>query len=399
VAASVSAPVDEKPVEEKRAEAAAAASDPWHVFSPTGLAVVNTIGNLCALAAAASHDHIMLRLLAGSSSSAVAAFNLLMPKPLKTHQKTAASWGMAFALLHFVNLGLLLRESQGISFNEEEEDIYEHGFQKFGVTPRQFRTLLNAGAKFVDFAPGQVLAQAGKPVDRVFYVIHGSCVSEREKLTVLEYHQDVFIGELQPSTWRAEYLGCPVLLSKAEDWKDDPCEDEWLIERTEALSKRASGRRSNMRKVLLDGLTEKTGILTELKAGAAWAGTVRAGKDGCRILVWPLGAFACATGADEKLCKSMERIDEMGLASKISSGSGKKALDGYKEMLRLVIGDGRIEPEEKHALHRYRARHAVPDSEHARMLEELGWSMAEYEDGILNKRFKAAFRFGTKAAL
>eukprot|EP00928_Gymnodinium_smaydae_P053075 TRINITY_DN37153_c0_g1_i1.p1 TRINITY_DN37153_c0_g1~~TRINITY_DN37153_c0_g1_i1.p1 ORF type:complete len:514 (+),score=72.95 TRINITY_DN37153_c0_g1_i1:53-1594(+) len=367
-------------------------AEPWHVFSPTALAVLNTVGNLFALAAAASHDHVMLRLLAGTASMSVAAFNVLMPKPLKAHQKTAAAWGIAFATLHFVNLGILLFESQGIVLSEEEEDIYEHGFQKHGVTPRQFRKLLNAGGKFVDFAPGQLIAKANAPVDRVIYVVHGSCVSERlEGLPVLEYHQDVFIGELQPSTWRAQYLGCPILMSDAEDPQVDDLEEEWLIEHADAIAKRKRGRRSNLRKVLQDGLQQKVGSLTQLKVGSAWMGTTRAGSEGCRAIVWPLGAFTCAVGADDKLCKSVENIDEMGLASKLSAGSSRKSLDGYRELLTLVVEDAQIHPLERHALQRYRARHAVPDEEHLRMLKELGWSEAEYNDGILIRKRKSSF--------
>jgi hypothetical protein len=74
-----------------------------------------------------------------------ASFNFLMPKPLKTHQKTAAVWGVAFAALHFTNLALLLRErNHGLHLTDEEEEIYEHGFQSHGVTPRQFTKLLKA---------------------------------------------------------------------------------------------------------------------------------------------------------------------------------------------------------------------------------------------------------------
>ena len=165
-------------------------------------------GNLCALAAAGSHDHVMVRLLSGAAASCVAettsscfrclcimslshqasqtsqwiyeslwinedlkhcsysylflggvyvpplprrlerqvaSFNFLMPKPLKTHQKTAGVWGVAFAALHFANLALLLRErNHGLHLSDEQEEIYERGFQSHGVTPRQFTKLLKA---------------------------------------------------------------------------------------------------------------------------------------------------------------------------------------------------------------------------------------------------------------
>jgi len=363
----------------------------WHEFTPTRLAVVNTVGNLCSLGAAASHDHMLLRLLAGLSSTAVFCFNAFMPKPLKTHQQTAAGWGFAFAILHFVNFGLLLREQHhGVQLSDEEEDIYEHGFQLHGVTPRQFVKLLHAGAKFVDYKPGQHIAEMDKPVDKVSYVVHGSCNAERlQDLTVLEFHQDVFIGKLHPMRYRAEYTGNGVKMKEYEDQSGENWEDEWLIESAEKSARRMRRKRPDVRKLLADGISEKVGHLTEIKAGSAWCSDIRAGADGCRVLEWPLGSFTCAVGSDEKLCSAMEQVDEMSLASKISAGSSRKALDGYKDLLELVILDGRIGPEEKHALHRYRTRHGVPDAAHFQMLSELGWSRAEFEDGILNSKWAA----------
>lgn len=367
-------------------------SDPWHTFSPVGLALVSTVGNLFALAAAASHDHLALRALAGSASCCVFAFNMLMPKPLKLHQKTAGGWGLAFAILHFANFCLLLRESQGVKLSDEEECIYESSFQRFGVTPRQFRMLLNAGAQFKDLAPGEVLVHGGKPVDRVMFVVAGTCGAERDQgVTYLEYHQDVFVGELMPARWRAEYQGCPVLLSQAEEDHDSDWEDQWLIEHAEASARRLKRARPDSRRLLTDSMAQNV-CLTKLQGGSAWAGTVRAGQSGCRVLVWPLGLFTNTVGADDKLCKSMEQIDELGLASKISAGGSRKILNTYRELLELVVADGRIPPEQKHALHRYRSRHAVPDAEHFRMLEKLGWSQGEYDDGILNSKWASVSR-------
>lgn len=367
-------------------------SDPWHTFSPMGLAAVSTVGNLFALAAAASHDHIALRVFAGSSSSFVFAFNMLMPKPLKMHQKTAGAWGFVFAILHFANLFVLLRESQGVQLSDEEEAVYESSFQRFGVTPRQFRHLLNAGAEFKDLAPGEVLAHGGKPVDRVMFVVAGTCRAEREQgIAYLEYHQDVFVGELMPARWRAEYQGCPILLRHADEEHDSDWEDKWLIEHAEASAQRLRRTKPDSRRLLMDGMAQNV-CLTKLQGGSAWVGTVRAGECGCRVLTWPLALFTNKVGADEKLCKSMEKIDELGLASKISAGCSRKMLDTYRELLDLVVADGRIPPEQKHALHRYRARHGIPDAEHFNMLEKLGWSQAEFEDGILNSKWASISR-------
>merc|ERR1740121_2197893 len=86
-------------------------------------------------------------------------------------------------------------------------------------------------------------------------------------------------------------------------------------------------------------------------------------------------------GADSKLCTAMERLDEFGLASKFVAGAGRKALEGYAELLDATICDGRVDGEERHALECYRRRHGVTESDHVRMLAEIGWSEAEFLSG------------------
>ncbi|CAK9042811.1 unnamed protein product [Durusdinium trenchii] len=311
----------------------------------------------------------------------VASFNFCMQKPLKTHQKTAGCWGMAFAILHFANLALLLHEqNHGLHLTDEEEDIYEHGFQSHGVTPRQFAKLLKAGAKFQNYAPGERIVAAGDAVQRVLYVTEGTCVAERAAGVVnIEYHQDVFIGTLWPKAWRSEFLGIPFTNepNTNEDW-----EDSWLIEQAEARGLRNRGTSDDLHALLRSGLEEKTGPLTNVRAGSAWVSDVVAGPEGCRLLEWPLGVFSCAVGADESLCTAFQHVETMGLASKIVKGASRKALEGYKEILRATLSDNMIRPEEKMALDRYRARHGIPDGEHLQMLEGFGWSAEEFRCGM-----------------
>ncbi|CAK8998526.1 Putative phytanoyl-CoA dioxygenase (Phytanic acid oxidase) (Phytanoyl-CoA alpha-hydroxylase) (PhyH) [Durusdinium trenchii] len=275
----------------------------------------------------------------------VASFNFCMQKPLKTHQKTAGCWGMAFAILHFANLALLLHEqNHGLHLTDEEEDIYEHGFQSHGVTPRQFAKLLKAGAKFQNYAPGERIVAAGDAVQRVLYVTEGTCVAERAAGVVnIEYHQDVFIGTLWPKAWRSEFLGIPFTNepNTNEDW-----EDSWLIEQAEARGLRNRGTSDDLHALLRSGLEEKTGPLTNVRAGSAWVSDVVAGPEGCRLLEWPLGVFSCAVGADESLCTAFQHVETMGLASKIVKGASRKALEGYKEILRATLSDNMIRPEE-----------------------------------------------------
>ena len=44
---------------------------------------------------------------------------------------------------------LLHEQNHGLHLTDEEEDIYEHGFQSHGVTPRQFAKLLKASLFYI----------------------------------------------------------------------------------------------------------------------------------------------------------------------------------------------------------------------------------------------------------
>merc|ERR1711972_1124022 len=113
----------------------------------------------------------------------------------------------------------------------------------------------------------------------------------------------------------------------------------------------------------------------------------KAGPHGCRLMVWPERRLAVAVGTEEKLAEALQQVDAMGLASKISAGCGRKNLEGYKELLELALANGIFDPMEKKALHRFRARHRIPDTEHLRILKELGWTQEDYEDGMLNTKW------------
>jgi len=319
-----------------------------------------------------------------------------MPKPLKTHQCTAAGWGMVFACLHFVNLAWLLHEqSHRISLSEEEEDIYEHGWQNCGVTPRQFQKLLKAGAEVREVAPGALVCEEDRPVDRLYYVIEGSCQGVRgaHRTVVMEYPEGVFLGELRPQTWRAEFIGCGKSLNaitEQEQSEEAELEEAWLLDHTKAVS--SHSRKRSMRATLSAGLQERMGSTTKICSGSAWTSSMAAGPGGCKLLTWPLGAFTCVVGAEEKLCEAIERMDEMSLAYKVCAGAKERYSEGYRELLECVVADGRIDPAERHALNRYRVRHSIPAHVHTAMLLDLGWTEAEYHEGILNSAWSSMLR-------
>jgi len=282
---------------------------------------------------------------------------------------------------------LMYEQSHGVQLTDEEEDIYEHGFLRFGVTPRQFSMLLRQNPQFIDFKPGEVIVIQGKPVDRVMYVVHGTCIAKHypSMTSAFEAHQDAFLGELEPKSWRAVYVGVNDSPKTTEQMDQE--EETWLIENASSVAKRARCRKNDDIRTMLSEEKARMGRRTQLMIGSAWENQITAGPEGCRILAWPLGSFAYAVGSDEKLCGAMEKIDEMSTAAKFVSGASNVAVDGYRDILEGTLCDGVVHAKERHALSRYRTRHGINDATHTRILTEIGWTNDEFIQGVQAHRW------------
>ena len=57
----------------------------------------------------------------------------------------------------------------------------------------------------------------------------------------------------------------------------------------------------------------------------------------------------------------------------------------YKGMLARALDDGFISGLEKRTLRLYRESHGIREEEHRRLLDELGWTEQEYDDGVLHQ--------------
>merc|ERR1712048_150917 len=111
--------------------------------------------------------------------------------------------------------------------------------------------------------------------------------TEAANIILFEYHQDVFLGELEPQVWRSEWEGT-LETPKTKEELDD-AEEAWLIEHAGTLAKRVRGRRAHdIRTMLGDSLDQRGTQCTKLVIGAAWENQTVAGPDGCRVISWPL---------------------------------------------------------------------------------------------------------------
>eukprot|EP00931_Biecheleriopsis_adriatica_P074784 TRINITY_DN48782_c0_g1_i1.p1 TRINITY_DN48782_c0_g1~~TRINITY_DN48782_c0_g1_i1.p1 ORF type:complete len:490 (+),score=112.62 TRINITY_DN48782_c0_g1_i1:43-1470(+) len=388
-----------QPTPEKQKEAQPM---PWHVFSPLQLAGVSTVANLCNLTAGFAHDHMFVRLFAGSAASLTAAFNFLMPKPLKQHQWTAGLWATAFATLHFANVAWLLHEHQhSVHLTQEESDIYDAGFQTHGVTPRQFGEIVHMKGKvFRNCEPGELIVKEGDAVDQIVYIVQAGDKlpvsrldrnpdTAADEVVLGELPQHCFVGILMPEHWRATEMSTEPPKQDLGAYMDDSLKQKAAANASKAdamgsmrmFKKQADLHGKSLKDVLLEGVEEAGLVTTELLEGNRWNYSVHAGESGCRIMQWPLKEFAAVVGKDEKLVDAMNDFALTSLAHKLSSGSDRAGEEAYQDLLKIAVLDGRIQPEEKVALRRHRIRHKISDVEHEQILRKIGWTVQEYNDG------------------
>ena len=127
-----------------------AGGDDWGMW-------VNNLGALATLAAFSMQDLLTLRSLSIAGQICGIAFCFTRDPPLWN----PIFWQSIFLTVNVVNLVSLLREQYGtFAFNREEQDVFERVFVPNGVTPAQFRRLLEA-ARWRTVGPGHLVSIEG----------------------------------------------------------------------------------------------------------------------------------------------------------------------------------------------------------------------------------------------
>jgi CRP-like cAMP-binding protein len=85
------------------------------------------------------------------------------------------------------------RERRGVSFSEEEQELYETLFQRF--SPVEFMRLLRVG-RWVDADAGAVLTVQGEPVDDLILISSGRASVDVGGACVAHLRAGEFVGEM-----------------------------------------------------------------------------------------------------------------------------------------------------------------------------------------------------------
>ena len=98
-------------------------------------------------------------------------------KPQKQQQqpRSPAFWNLAFIAVNLRRLTqLVLAEQTCITLDADEQKLYESAFAPYGVTLRDFSTLLReASSQWREFEANEVILKEGDPMPLLYYVVDG----------------------------------------------------------------------------------------------------------------------------------------------------------------------------------------------------------------------------------
>lgn len=148
------------------------------------------IASLLTMAAYLLKDILWLRLLTILSCIAGIAFNYYVPA---TPLWTVIYWNLLFAAINIVQIAIIIRERSGISFTDEEKELYQTLFKHFA--PFEFMKLMRI-AKWSVANSGDILAYEQQPIDLVMLIYNGRALVTSKGVEVARLKDGNFIGEV-----------------------------------------------------------------------------------------------------------------------------------------------------------------------------------------------------------
>ncbi len=135
-------------------------------------------------------DILWLRLLTVLACICGIVFNYFVPA---TPLWVVIYWNLLFMAINIVQIGIIFKERNEVSFTEEEKELYETLFKNFA--PFEFMKLLRVG-DWLEAKKDQLLAIEEKPLDQVMLIYNGLVNVESAGQTLAQLKDGSFIGEM-----------------------------------------------------------------------------------------------------------------------------------------------------------------------------------------------------------
>jgi len=135
-------------------------------------------------------DILLLRLLAIVSGVLGLVYNYFLPEgPLWL----VIFWLFVFLLINLVRVVMLFLERRGVSFTDEERELYQTLFRNFA--PVEFMKVMRL-ARWRDSTGDELLATENAPLDELKLIYNGEVAVERQGQEIARVKDGTFIGEM-----------------------------------------------------------------------------------------------------------------------------------------------------------------------------------------------------------
>ena len=116
-----------------------------------------------------SPNILTLRLLSVLSSTSALSFNLWK------RMLSPVFWNLTFITVNLSRIAqLLLANKDSVTLDANEQRLYELGFMRYGVSLRDYATLLReAGGEWREYAADEEIVREGDPMPLLWYVVEG----------------------------------------------------------------------------------------------------------------------------------------------------------------------------------------------------------------------------------
>eukprot|EP00808_Paulinella_micropora_P017232 g77730.t1 len=280
------------------------------------------IANGFALLAMGSQDMLNLRTFMILGNLCGIAYNLAQSPPLLP----PVCWGMLFTMGHAVQIFLLFRKHE-INLTQRELDFYEAAFLPYSFTPRDFKTLIDeCDASWWQVPKGHVFCRKGEEMPHIWYLVKGKAdVQVNDDRTIAFVPgRGAWLGEF----WDPNFTG--------------------------------------------DSRTRQH----------AWRATITADED-CEVVQVDRLKLRLALESRPQLMTKADRVQIGDLWGKLQSAEKGDALETYRNMVKVALVDGTLDPAERRMLDEWRAKHHISDEQHTQVCSSFCLSVEDWKKSAL----------------
>jgi len=278
-------------------------------------------------------------------------------------------------------LPLLFLTPHKYEFTDEDLLIYDKVFLPFSVKPSEFAKLLQEGKKR-SADEGAVIVPTGTELEKVILLLRGwAAAHDWRESKVAELPSYVYRGKLEQSASKPDLAVNEGKLKQSRVNPDGAI--EW-------------GRTQSSSRVPIHGCVIGGSVFTDVINGTHVKGTpynkevVAAGPT--LWIEWDFEKLKNVMEEDKHVHAAFNAFLYGELRSDFKRSKQETRRENYMAMLSAIVADGVVDEKERIFLAQSSRKFNIGEEEHASMLEELGWTLEDWERGAVQKQRQARSR-------